>query len=410
MKSQHKQSFPLTHHKFDVRHLGALPQLAISRLLGFSATQIIGIFFPVFLYEFFGLDLQWTLLWFAANYLFRIPFFIWGAKIFSRTGLVASMFIGTISWIAIYGTAYLLDVAPDFHPWTFLGLLIAFSAITNAFYWAPFHVDFAKFSSKKHRGKQVGIFYALQRLVGVGAPIAGGFMIATYSYGAAFAVGIGLVLLSLIPLSFLPRTNVQYEYGFLETFKKMFQKRYRYLTLSMMAYGADSAVGYIAWPIFLFIVFDGAYLNIGIFASLLVVVNILLQLIVGKQIDHHHKRKMIKVGVDLYALGWFFKALVDSVVGVFAVSTFHTFGSILMRTPVDVMIYEKAADSGHYIDEFTVIREMALTFGRVIIVALLAVLTIYMSISVAFVAAAVAAFGITFLTKFTLEPEVHTSH
>jgi len=407
MANHHKQSHPLMHHKFDVRHLGALPELASSRLLGLCAEVIIGVFFPIFLYEFFGLDLQWTLLWFAANYLVRIPVLIVAAKIFSRTGLVASMFIGSGFWMCVYGMAFVLNVAPDFHPWTFLGLLIASSALTNGFYWSPFHVDFAKFSSRKHRGKQLGIFYALQRFVGMAGPIIGGFLIATFSYGAAFGVGIGFICASLIPMAFLPRTNVQYEYGFFQTFKIMFTKKYRYLTMSMMAYGADSAIGYIIWPIFLFIVFDGAYLNIGIFASLLVVVSIVLQLAIGKQIDHRHKRKMIKFGVDLYALGWFFKAFVSSVGGVFAASTFHTFGTIMMRTPVDVMVYEKAADSGHYIDEFTVIRELSLTFGRFGVVALLAGLSIFAPIWTAFVIAAVIALGISTLTKFTLEQEVH---
>ncbi|MBT3231041.1 MFS transporter [Candidatus Uhrbacteria bacterium] len=406
MANHHKQSHTLMHHKFDVRHLGALPELASSRLLGLASEVIIGVFFPIFLYEFFGLSLQWTLFWFAASYLTRIPLLILGAKIFSRTGLVKSMFIGSAFWIGFYAIAYVLNVAPEFHTWTFLGLLIASLSLHNAFYWAPFHVDFAKFTSKKRRGKQLGTLYALQRLIGVAGPIVGGFLIATFSYGAAFAVGIGCILASLVPLSFLPRTNVQYEYGFFETFKMMFAKKYRYLTLSMIAYGADSAIGYIIWPIFLFIVFDGAYLSIGIFASLLVVVNVILQLIVGKQIDHHHKRKMIKFGVDLYALGWFFKAFVSSVGGVFAASTFHTFGSIMMRTPVDVMVYEKAADSGHYIDEFTVIREIALSMGRSGAIAVLAIVTIFAPIWTAFIFAAVIAFGISTLTKFTLE-EVH---
>lgn len=334
---------------------------------------------------------------------------IFGAKIFSRIGLTKSMMVGSIFWVLFYVVAYILNFAPNFSPWVFLGLLIAFSSINYGLYWAPFHTDFAEFSDRQTRGSQVGIFYAIQRFVGMAGPIIGGFLIATFSYGAAFGVGIVLIFASIIPLAFLPKTKVEYEYGFFETFQVMFKKKYKYLTWSMIAYGADGAVGYIIWPIFLFMVFDGKYLEIGIFASLLVVVNMIVQVAVGKEIDHHHKRKMIRFGVNIYALGWLFKALVDSIGGVFLASTFHGFGAILMRTPVDVMIYEKAADSGHYVDEFTVIREIALTFGRILIVLIIALLTIFAPIWIAFILAAIVTLGISVLTKFHLEQEVHST-
>ena len=381
-----------------------LVSLLTSRVITNIAAGFFGVFLPIFLYdELFDRNITLVVLYYLASQALYLIFLPIGARFLNKFGFRHSLQLSTVCGASYYLGLRLLT--PDtVH--VVVPFLVIIITIWRILYWVPYHVDFAKFTSKKRRGKQLGTLYALQRLIGVAGPIVGGFLIATFSYGAAFAVGIGCILASLVPLSFLPRTNVQYEYGFFETFKMMFAKKYRYLTLSMIAYGADSAIGYIIWPIFLFIVFDGAYLSIGIFASLLVVVNVILQLIVGKQIDHHHKRKMIKFGVDLYALGWFFKAFVSSVGGVFAASTFHTFGSIMMRTPVDVMVYEKAADSGHYIDEFTVIREIALSMGRSGAIAVLAIVTIFAPIWTAFIFAAVIAFGISTLTKFTLE-EVH---
>src|SRR3989339_1886779 len=359
-------------------------------------------------YEFFGLSLKWTLLWFAVNYAFRIPVLVIGAKIFSHISLPTSMGIGSCFWIGVYAIAYLLDLAPDFHTWTFLGLLIASIALNYAFYWAPFHTDFAEFSSTKHRGSQIGVFYALQRFIGMIGPVVGGFLIATFSYGFVFGIGIIFICASMIPLAFLPKTRVKYEYGFLETFQVMFKKKYKYLTWSMIAYGAENAVGYIIWPIFLYLLFDGKYLDIGIFASLLVVINIILQVIVGRAVDGKYKRKIISFGVHVYSLGWIFKALDDSVLGLFLASTFHGFGAILMSTSVDTMFYEKAADSGHYVDEFTVIREIALIIGRFSIVLVLAFLTIFAPIWIAFILAAFVTLGISMLTKLNIKKEVHS--
>ncbi len=395
-----KQSFPFLSHRFDVKHLGALPSLATNRLLGFTASAMVGMFFPIFLYEFFGLSIRLVLIWYAVEFAIRIPLFIFAAKIFSRIGLVASMFIGSFAWIIFYACVAVLDIFPNFATNVFVIIAMVSLALLAAFYWAPFHVDFATFSTKGRRGRQVGTFYALQKLIGVFAPIAGGALVAMYSYGATFAASIIVVILSLIPLAFLPRTDVQYEFGFFETFQKLFSKRYWYLTISMIAHGAQSAAGFLIWPIFLFIVFDGEYLDIGVFAAIIVVVSILLQIFVGKLVDKKSSKKLLRFGVDIYALGWLAKGLVDSVFGVFAASTFHSFGAIMMRTPMDVLMYEQAADSGHYIDEYTILREIGLTIGRVgMLVALIGV-TAWFSIPASFLVAALVSLGMTLIVKY----------
>ncbi len=405
MDNVNKRLLITGHHRFDVHHLGAFPSLVSNRLLGFCAEVTIGLFFPIFLYEFFGLNLQWTLLWFAVNYIFRIPILIIGAKIFSHISLAVSMCIGSIFWVCVNLIAFCLSAFPDYNSYVFLGLLIVMIAFNYAFYWAPFHTDFAKFSSTKHRGSQIGISYALQQFIGIIGPVMGGLLIATFSYGFAFIVGIIFIFASMIPLAFLPKTNVRYEYGFLETFKVMFKNKYKNLTWSMIACGAENAIGYIIWPIFLYLIFDGRYLDIGIFASLLVVINIILQIVVGKALDSHNKQKIIRFGVHIYSLGWLFKAFVSSVFGLFLASTFHGFGAIFMNTSVDAMFYEKAADSGHYVDEFTVIREIALTIGRFSAAFILVFLTIFAPIWIAFILAAFITLGITMLTKLQVGRE-----
>ncbi len=399
MKAHHKQSFPLSSHRFDIRHLGAFPALASHRVIAMAASTLIGMFFPIFLYEFLGMNLTLFFLWFAIGMVIRIPLFVIGAKIFSRTGLTLAMVIGTIMWAVYYMGAYMLETAPDFYPSLVLLTSFVALAICHAFYWSPFHVDFAKFSKKGRRGHQIGILYALQRLLSVLGPIAGGFIIATYSYDVAFLVGILIVFLSMIPFAFLPRTDVQYEFGFVETFQKMFSKKYRYLTLSMFAYGVETIAAYAIWPVFLFVVFKGDYLEVGIFSSVIVLISMLLQVFMGNLTDKKRPKKLLKFGVDIYALGWIAKAFVESVTGVFAAATFHTFGSIMMRTPLDTMMYQKAADSGHYVDEFTTIREIALTFGRVFLLLVMMVLAPYVSLSYAFLIAGVASLAITLFAR-----------
>ena len=135
----------------------------------------------------------------------------------------------------------------------------------------------------------------------------------------------------------------------------------------------------------------------------IVVISIAFQLLIGRLVDRGPAKKMLEWGDAFYALAWIGKALVSSVVGVFAASTFHTFGSIFLRTPFSAIYYEKAADSGHYVDEFTVVRETALTIGRVLMSGLLILITLKFSINIAFVVAAIASLGMITLVKVQIE-------
>lgn len=399
-RTHHNQSHPFRTHRHSLSHVGALPALATNRLLGFTASSVTGMFLPIFLYEFFGMSIQLVLLWYAINFIVKIPFQVWGAKIFSRTGLVPSMILGVLGIMLFYWMFYLLDAGSTINPYTLMGVGIFGLMIVSVFYWSPFHIDFAEFSSKTHRGKQVGIFYAVQRFISVIAPLLAGWIITQYGYKINFALALVIVSTSIVPLLFLPPFKVTYEFGFFESFQKLFSKKFRGMTTSMMAYGAENIVGFAVWPIFLFSIFDGDYLNVGVFTAVIVVISLALEVFIGRASDKFSPTRMLKMGTGVYALGWVWKGLVETVVGVFAASTFHNLGSVMLRTPMDTLMYEQAADSGHYVDEYTVLREIALSMGRVTMLLFLILVTLYFSISTSFFIAALASLGINSLSEY----------
>ena len=398
--NHHRKSEAISTHRFDVTHLRGLPALSLNRLIGFAASTVIGIFIPIFLYEYFDQQIVLVLLWFCIMYALRAPLFVLAAKFFSRTSLILSMIVGTLAWIVHYSALYFLEQYPLWHSEWLIVLSLLAVGVSASFYWTPFNVDFSSFGSKKKRGAEEGIFLAAQRLIGVLTPILGGWLIVTYDYGSTFLVGIILVVSSIIPLFFLKHNPVQYEYGFFETFRLLFSKKYRYLTLSMIGYGAESSVAYVVWPIFLFIVFAGNHFSVGAFATVIVLISMAAQVFLGKYLDHHKKRKILNWGVDFFALGWLIKAFVSTPMGVFFASTFHSFGAILMGTPLSTMLHEKAADAGHYIDEFTTMREIGTTIGRAAMMLLLVAIVSIWSINIAFVAAAAVSLLMSLLGRY----------
>lgn len=395
-----------THHRRSFAHLAAFPTLATNRLLGFIGSSMVGVFLPIFLYEFFGLSLTFVLLWFAFDFTVKMPFFVPAARLFSRIGLARAMIIGTIGMVIFYWMFVWLDFGTTINPYLIMAMAIFGLSLNSTLYWSPYHIDFAKFSSKNHRGSQLGRFYGLQRLLSVLTPLIAAFLIVRFGYRASFLVGLVLTLASIIPLLFLPQFKVKYEFGYLESFRKLFSKKFRAMSFSMMALGAENIVGAVVWPIFLFAVFDGNYLEVGAVTAGIFIVALFLEFVVGKETDKLSAKRLLKWGTWVYALGWISKGFVSSITGVFAASTFHSFGSIMMRTPLDTLTYEQAADSGHYIDEYTVLREMALGIGRISVLLILIPITTIFSIGASFFVAAVITLGVNWLVQYQAKDQI----
>lgn len=394
---------PFTSHPFRLPRqglspAGVFPTLVLNRLIGFFSGSLLNLFFPIFLYQIFNLSIHHVLLWYGLSYLVRLPFFVPGSKLFAKIGLIPSMVIGTVGAFVFHLAIFVLSTGSS-QMILWLSISAIGLAINNIFYWSPFHVDFAQLTAKKSRGQQISRFYALHQIISFVSPIISGYIIAFYGFSSVFLFATLLQILSLIPLWYLPNKFVKYEFGYFETFRKLFHRKYRLMTFAMAANGAENLVGVIVWPIFLFTIFDGKYLDLGVFASVVIIISIMLELFIGKQTDSKSKNKLIRFGTEIYSLGWVAKAFVTTVLGVFAAATFHSFGSILLRTPLAAVIYEQAADSGHYIDEYTVLRELGLNIGRIFMVILLIILMSRLSITWSFVIAAVVSLGMSKISQ-----------
>jgi len=102
------------------------------------------------------------------------------------------------------------------------------------------------------------------------------------------------------------------------------------------------------------------------------------------------KEKAVHWGSALYAFGWIIKIFITTAFQLFIVGAYHSITSILLRTPFDVLTYEIASDQGHYVDEFTVLREMAINLGRTMMAILIILISFYFAIQWVFILAAMA--------------------
>jgi len=267
-------------------------------------------------------------------------------------------------------------------------------------YWLPYHVNFAKFTNKKTRGRQVSVIEATRSVLGVFIPLIAGLILTYFNFDVLFVIAIILYFASGIPYLTIPRTRERFVWTFRETWKQFFSKKRRKTVLAYMADGSENIVGIVVWPIFIYQLLDGNYFKVGAISTLIIAISVIAQLFLGKYIDLKAKKeKVLKWGSLLYSFGWLVKIFISTTFQIFVVGAYHSITCIFLRTPFDALTYEISADQEHYVDEFTVLREMSIQFGRVLMVISIILISFYFAIQWVFVLAALASIVFNLLEK-----------
>jgi MFS family permease len=371
--------------------------LYTTRSITMIAGGLLGIFLPIFLYNLFGQKFHYVAWFYALGYflyLLALFFFIrFLNKYGFRRALRTSIFLGA----AYYAVFYFID---ENNYRGLLLLVLLTITLYRLFYWIPYHVDFAKFTDKRNRGRQISAMRATRNTIGIFVPLIAGFVISRYGFDVLFLTAIMLFLVSGIPLLTIPHAREKYRWGYKKTLKNLVAKENRKEAVAFASDGAEAAFVAIVWPIFIFQLLKGDFLKVGAISTLVIGFTVIIQLLLGKKMDvQTPKEKVLKIGTALSAMTWFAKIFIETAFQVFVVSAFHNLIRIFTRTPFDTLTYEIAADRGHYVDEFTVFRELSINASRVLVLIGVGVLSLYLPIQYLFVIAAIAAVCLNLLRK-----------
>ncbi len=400
-----------TIHRFEhrVRELGldkGVTELLLHRNFIQIGVGLFGIFTPIFLYELLGQRAWASILYVIGFYVLSLFLQPIAAKIITRVGLKVGLMLG----VALLGmTYYVFSIGASLSIPVFVACALGFSSLYHVVYWLPYHVEFIELTPTQKRGRIMGYFAAISSLVGVVTPIIAGFSIERFGYARLIWACLIALVLSLIPLFFIHTVKERYSYSYLQTFRELLAPHNRMLLFVYAMEGAENMVGSIIWPIFLFQVMKGDYIAIGLNTGIIVAASCILQLILGFMIEKKGKtgEKLLHVGVGLSSLGWLMKAFVTTISQVVFAGIYHSFALIIERAPFEAVMYARAADAGHYIDEYTVLREMALNFGRIAMLSCCLVCVVFAGYWPTFILAAVATLGFNLVTR--LQPVARLS-
>jgi hypothetical protein len=369
-----------------------------SRITLNSATQLMGLFLPIFLYQFLGFSLVRVIIYYLISDLLYANLVAVGCRqIMNRLGLKRSLQISILFGAAFYSVFFFInryvlqgDQLIDNHQLWWLLPAIFFSLFFRLTHWIPFHTSLAKLTEHYIRASQLSFMEATMLSLGAIMPIIAGLSLEYLGYSTLFFLAISIYLIALIPFSQLPQVKEEFSWTYKETWRRLLSKKMCGSVLAYAGDGAESVVGAIIWPIFIWQLLAGNYLQVGALSSVIILVTIVLQIFVGSLMDNLPSRRWLRYGTLLYAFGWVLKALINSAFQVFLFSTYHNLSRVFARTSFDALNYDIAADQGHYVDEYTVIREMAIVFGKALMCIFIILIIPFLALRYLFLVAALA--------------------
>jgi YQGE family putative transporter len=369
---------------------GGFLELFISkRLIQGLAAAMMGMFLPIFLYEVSGNQFLFPASFYAITALGYAILLVPGMKVTNAIGFSRALAFGTIFSITQFVLLYFTN---ETNYSTLIIPIMVAVILFRIFHWVPYHVDFTAFTQGGERGRDVSLIFATIAFMGMLGPVLAGYIVANSGYSVLFAVCVVLLIAAAVSYLFVPAVEEEFTWSFRETLHNLFSPRFRNVLLGEMANGAEIMVTTVAWPIFLYTVLDGNVLEVGMLSTLIVGVTIVIQLLVGKYLDKKSDNKILalKRGSVFYSIGWIVKMFVLSATQIFFIGLYHNITKIFLKTPYSAILYDMSGEQGHYVDEFTVLREMASQVGRALALGAMVLLALNISIEWTFIIGAIA--------------------
>lgn len=231
-------------------------------------------------------------------------------------------------------------------------------------------------------------------------PLVAGLILTFYSYDFFFLLSIVIFLLSVVPILSIKNAEEKFSWSYLETFKKFFAKNNRAYLLSLFANSAENTIAVVVWPLFVFTVLQGSYIKVASVAAFTTLAVFVTLLFVARLADKKKvKKKVVKYGAYMNALAWLAKITVATFQQIFFIDAYQKISKAFYRSSFEALSYDYVADKGHFKDEFTALREMAISLGRFFTCILIIALSFLLPLQALFVVAALATLFVNFMPK-----------
>ncbi len=347
------------HHQFNIH----LPNFGLSKelseiyfaiIMRAIALSMLGLFIPLFLFKELGLGLEKIVYYYGLwAIVFAIMSFI-AMKFACKYGFKHCIFVSAPLDVIALGLFYFMG--KGYYPYWIPAIAVG---IANSFFWSGFHVSFSKSSDKEKRGSEVGLMYSLVMLFAILGPFVGSVILQNFGFNILFLVVGCVLVLGVLPLFLSEDGHEESEFHFKDVFNAANFRD----GLAFIGLGIRYMLVLVFWPIFVFLVL-GAYVSLGIIASISGLIAVVFTFIVGKISDKYDRGQMTRIGAFIHSVVFFFRGGVENFTQVLFVDAMSALSGTLGDIATDASFYDRANEYGRA--GYVVFRECCLTIGRLI--------------------------------------------
>lgn len=326
------------------RHYKNLEWFYTHSIIRQFALSLFSIFNSIYVYQTLNANhfqknelLALTALFFALAYLSQLFFIKFAVITINRFGLRKSMLLG-----GVFTTLFSLTLYLGKYNLFFLIISAVLAGAYLAFYYIAFHIYFTELTDDASEGEEVALGSILPAVVCILGPICAGLLIKLTGFGGVFLVmGISLVLANF-PLQFIPNTKdgVKINAGSIFSFFKSKTEVKKHLALS--GYAISSATDTYFWPIFIFPILSGSFIQLGLVGSLIAVFSTISIFLVGYLIDKKGPSLIIKILAVCGSLVWIGRVFVKNPLQVYLSSSVQALAILGTGIALDSLIYSKS--------------------------------------------------------------------
>lgn len=319
---------------------------------------LINIFEPVYLYT-QGISIIGILCYYVATYvpyLLLIPF---GGRFAKRFGYEHALAVGTFFNIAYFGALAAIPWVPEA---VFAAPLML--CLQKTFYWPAYHANFARFSGRREVGREVGTMQVVTAVAGGLGPTLGGFVAQYAGFGLLFAIAVGVLILSVVPLFTTREVFVPTTITWGEQWRYLLRPKYRRRLIGSFGFGSEF-VGVVMWPLFVYLVL-GSTAQLGLVAGIATAAAAGASLVLGRVADSSRElaaRVFFWTHV-VHAASWLVRPFVRTFAPVAATDAVGLAARTATYVPYYGAVYGDAKANKHVMIE-VVAAEMALVIGKI---------------------------------------------
>lgn len=294
-----------------------------------------------------------------------------------RTALIFGTVLAALSF-AVIAILFLADPSRDEVFWAVAAFALV-QGFYRAFYFIPYKIlEEGKLIPSIFRDAAIALFPALA-----------GYVLTALENGAfvLFASCAALALLSTIAVARETESYEAFDWTYGETFRHFFARRNNLAVGLFILDGIQGAALLVIWPLAAFLILGQSFVNLGAVLTATLCVAFLGRYLVrrGLRALRLHKSPSV-IAVAVFA-AWIARLAAGTPVQILTIDVLYNSGSAPRRFSIDSYAGEQAADGGHYIDEYTAIKEMGLCVGRIAVTILFIFLLVTTAESLAFAAA-----------------------